>query len=132
MTQRNIDMMGIVVDKLSHGKTLSEALKVVYTKRNVVIPQNKTLYDIKVMDLEMSPRTRNALMRNRLATVGEIIEYADEGSIKNLKGFGLNSGVELFETILDLHWRHMTQKEQTDFLIDTVKRNEEYIKPELM
>ena len=132
MTQRNIDMMSIVVDKLSHGKTLSAALKVVYTKRNVVIPQNKALYDIKVMDLEMSPRTKNALMRNHLTTVGEIIEYADESNIKHLKGFGLNSGVELFETILDLHWSHMTKEEQTDFLIDTVVRNEDNIKPELM
>ncbi len=132
MTQRNIDMMSIVVDKLAHGKTLSEALKVVYTKRNVVIPQNEKLNGIKVADLEMSSLAKNALMRNRLMTVGEVIEYASENSVKKLKGFGVNSGIELFETILDLHWAHMTKEEQTDFLIDTVERNEDYIKAELM
>jgi DNA-directed RNA polymerase alpha subunit len=125
-------MMEIVVDKLAHGKTLSEALKVVYTKRNVIIPQNEKLNGIKVSDLEMSSLAKNALMRNRLMTVGEVIEYASDNSVKKLKGFGVNSGVELFETILDLHWSHMTKEEQTDFLIDTVMRNEDYIKAELM
>ena len=132
MTQRNIHMMEIVVDKLSHGKTISKALKTVYTKRDVAIPQNEELNNIKVMDLPISSLAKNALMRNRLTTLGEVIEYASKNSIKNLKGFGALSGVELFETILDLHWDHMTRKEQTDFLIDTVVRNEDYIKPELM
>ena len=132
MTQRNIDMMSIVVDKLSHGKTISKALKVVYTKRNVALPQNEELNNIKIMDLQMSALAKNALMRNRLTTIGEVIKYASEDSVKKLKGFGVNSGIELFETILDLHWSHMTKAEQTDFLIDTVIRNEDNIKPELM
>ena len=131
MTQRNIDMMSIVVDKLAHGKTLSSALKVVYTKRNVVIPQNNKLNNMKVMDLEIPSRIKNALMRNHLTTVGEVIKFADESSIKQLKGFGQNNSIALFEAILDLHWSNMSKEEQTDFLIDTVKRNEYYIKPEL-
>lgn len=132
MTQKNIDVMDIIVNKMVEGDKLSKALQRVYDKRNVVMPQNEKLHGIKIIDLDMSTRTKNALMRNRLTTIGEVIKYANKNGVKNLKGFGFNSGIELFEAILDLHWGYMTKEERVNFLIDTVERNQDNIRPEFM
>lgn len=132
MTQRNIDIMDIIVSKMAEGKTLSKALKLVYSKRNVAIPYNEEICNVAITSLPMSNRTSNALMRGRLRTIGEVIEFCKTEKITNITNLGRNSGVELFETILDYCWDHLSKNEKTAFLIDVVERNENYIKPELM
>lgn len=131
MTQRNIDVMDIIVSKMVEGATLSKALKLVYNKRNVVIPYNEEIYSIEVTKLPMTKKTINALMRGRLKTLGEVIEFCKCQKITEVVSLGVTSGVELFETILDYCWDNMSQEERVSFLIDTVERNSEHLRPEI-
>ena len=131
MTQRNIDVMDIIVNKMAEGDTLSKALKRVYNKRNVAIPYNEEIYDVAVATLAMSNRTTNALIRSKLKTIGEVIEFCQHQKITEVVNLGKNSGIELFETILDYCWEHLSQEERVSFLIDTVERNSEYIREEI-
>ena len=131
MTQRNIDVMDIIVNKMAEGDTLSKALKRVYNKRNVLIPYKEGIYDVAITSLPMSNRTANSLMRGRLKTIGEVIEFCKHQRITEVANFGRNSGIELFETILDYSWDHMSQDERVSFLIDTVERNSEHIRDEI-
>lgn len=131
MTERNVYVMDIIVNKMAEGDTLSKALKRVYNKRNVAIPYSEEIYDVAVTSLPMSNRTSNALMRGRLKTIGEVIEFCKHQKITDVTNFGKNSGIELFETILDYCWDHMSQEERVSFLIDTVERNSEHIRPEI-
>lgn len=131
MTQRNIDTMDLIVSKMAHGKTLSKALHEVYTKRNVAIPYHEEWLDCKLTDLKMSMRTTSALLRNKMGTIGDIVNYAEEHKIIDLKTFGRVSAIELFESILDYCWNNMTQEEKDRFLIHTVERNSENIRVEI-
>lgn len=131
MTQRNIDVMDMIVGKMAEGDTLSKALKRVYDKRNVVIPYNEEIYDVAITSLPMSNRTTNALMRGRLKTIGEVIEFCKTQKITQVTNLGRSSGIELFETILDYCWDHLSQEERVSFLIDTVERNGEHIRAEI-
>lgn len=131
MTQNNIHTMEIIVDKLAHGKTFSQALKTVYSTRYVVIPYDENINDVKVVDCKMSPRVINTLMRNRLKTIGDVIEFCNDDNVMKIRGMGRQGSIELFETILDWCWNHMGKKEKENFLIDTVERNTFNIKEEL-
>lgn len=123
MTQKNIDVMDIIVSKMVEGDTLSKALSRVYNKRNVAIPYSEDNLKTSVMNLGMSGRTTNTLMRARLRTIGDVVEFCKAQKITDIPSLGKNSGVELFESILDYCWEHMGKKERVSFLIDTVERN---------
>lgn len=131
MTQKNIEIMDIIVSKMGEGDTLSMALKRVYNKRNVVIPYNEEWLDCELTALKMSPRTTSALLRNKLRTIKDVVEYTDYNKITNLSTFGRVSAIELFAKILDYCWDCMSQKEKDIFLIDTVERNSNNLRVEI-
>jgi DNA-directed RNA polymerase alpha subunit len=131
MTQTNIDTMDLIVSKMAHGKTLSEATHDVYTKRNVAIPYHEEWLDCKLTSLKMSMRTTSALLRNKMETIRDIVDYTAEHKITNLQTFGRVSAMELFSSILDYCWSHMTQVEQDRFLINTVERNNNNLRTEI-
>jgi DNA-directed RNA polymerase alpha subunit len=131
MTQKNIDTMDMIVSLLAQHKKISKALKHVYDKRHLIIPHNEKWYQIHVIDLGMTKRTTNALMRAHLTTLQDIIDYCQESTIKDIKALGQTSGVELLETILDVCWNNMTEQQRVDFLIDTVERNECNLRKEI-
>ena len=81
MTQKNIDTMDLIVSKMAHGKTLSKALHEVYTKRNVVIPYREEWLGCKLTSLKMSMRTTQALLRNKMETIGDVVNYTNEYKI---------------------------------------------------
>lgn len=131
MTQRNIDVMDIIVSKMKEGNKLSKALKLVYNKRSVRIPYNEDHFDTSLMELGMTNRTTNALLRAKLRTLGDVIDFCKTQKITEIINLGKSSGIEVFETILDYCWERMTNKEKELFLIDTVERNCEYIRAEI-
>lgn len=131
MTQKNIDVMDIIVSKMAEGASISKALKLVYRQRNVRIPYNDSDFDVSVMDLGLSSRATNALLRTKLKNLGDVIEFCNENKITDIINLGKNSGIEIFETILDYRWKHMSHSERTSFLIDTVERNQDYIREEI-
>ena len=132
MTQKNIDIMDIIVDRIAEGKKLSEALKYVYVKRSVQIPKFERILDKDVRELKMSKRTTHALMHAKLDTMSKVADFCNAQKITDAKGVGPSMGTELFETILDWCWDNMTMDEKKLFLIDTVERNSDNIREELM
>lgn len=131
MTDRNIDVMDIIVSKMVKGDKLSKALHRVYNKRNVCIPYSESDLEASIMKLGMSGRTTNALLRAKIRTIGDVVEFCEEQKITKVTNFGRSSGIELFEAILDYCWEHMDQDKRTSFLIDTVERNSSNIREEI-
>ena len=132
MTQRNIDVMDIIVSKMAEGAKLSKALKLVYSKRNVVIPYSEDGFGVSLMSLGMTSRTTNALLRAGFRTLGEVVNFCNEQKITKVPYLGNTSGIEVFETILDYCWENMSKKERVSFLINTVERNSNNIREEIM
>lgn len=128
MKQQNIDIMNKVVDLLIEGKTISEALAEVYIKRKVEIPYTEKQMNASIYALKFSNRIQHALTDLGLNTVNDVVEYANKNGIKSIKNMGAKSCVEMLEKILNYLWAHMTHEERTEFLIDTIERNEIYIK----
>ena len=127
MTQRNIDVMNIIVDKMVSGAKLSEALESVYSKRNICIPYDEADFDVSVLDLGVSTRASNSLMRAKLKTLNDVIKFCNEHKITEILNLGKNSGTEIFEAILNYRWVHMSKNERVNFLIDIVERNQDHI-----
>lgn len=132
MTQRNIEIMDIIVNKMAEGETLSKALKMVYSKRNVYIPYNEGDLDVSLMDLGMTSRATNPLLRAKLRTISDVVEFCKENKITDIVNLGRISGIEVFETILDYCWDNMSKNEKVSFLIDIVERNSGNTRAELV
>lgn len=132
MTQRNIYVMDVIVDKISSGEKLSSALKAVYSKRHLCIPYDETKLETHVVELGLSMRTTNALMRSGLNNVGKIIEFCNTKKITSIPNLGKTSGIELFEKILDYFWDNMSNDDREWFLIDIVNRNSDHICAEII
>ena len=132
MTERNIEIMDIIVDKMVAGKKLTEALKDVYVKRNVAIPFDDEDLDISVEELGMSNKTTYALMRGRLFTLADMVKYCEEKKLTTVRLLGVSSGLEAFETMVDYLWGKMDKQKRAEFLIDVVERNQGNIREELM
>jgi DNA-directed RNA polymerase alpha subunit len=103
----------------------------VYSKRNVAIPYIEGNMSESVMNLRMSSRATNALLRAGIRTINDVIDFCQANKITKIVNLGRSSGIEVFETILDYCWDHMSQEERVSFLIDTVERNSEYIREEI-
>ena len=131
MTQTNIYIMDKIVDELANGKTLSQALQTVYIQRSVAIPFNEKAFDANIRILDLSVRSNNALLRNGLETIGDVVAFSINNKLTNLRNMGVTSAAEVFEKILDYCWSKLTKQEKVDFIIDTVERNEINMKPEL-
>lgn len=132
MTQKNIDVMDIIVSKMKTGTKFSKALGLVYNKRNVCIPYDEKLFNEPLMSFNMSYRVTNALLKMKFKTVGDIVNFCEDYKITDIPNLGKGSGVEIFEMILDYCWDHMSMIEKESFLIDTVERNSEHIRPEIV
>ena len=131
MTQTNINVMDVIVNKMANGAALSKSLKYVYSTRNVCIPYKEEYSDVLLVDIGLSRRSLNALMRARMRKLGDVIEFCSENKITDVVGVGKDCGMDIFETILDYCWSKMSNNEKTCFLIDTVERNGIYVRPEI-
>lgn len=125
MTQMNIDRMDIIVNELMSGIKIADALKKVYKQRHIILPHDEELLKVGLEKLNMSNKTTNALFRNRMQTLNDVVNYCNVHKITNLKLFGRSAGIELFESILNYMWDNMSNEERKYLLIDIVERNED-------
>ena len=128
MTQKNIDIMDIIVSKMVEGDKLSKALSRVYTTRNVAIPYGTADLNVSVLDVGLSNRATRILIRTKLMTLGDVAEFCQTQKLTNIVNMGKNTAIEVFEAILDYCWDNMSQDERVSFLVDTVERNSGYIR----
>ena len=84
-----------------------------------------------VMNLGMTSRSTNALLRAGLRTIGDVIDFCNTNKITKIVNLGRSSGIEVFEAILDYCWNHMSHEERVSFLIDAVERNSGYVREEI-
>lgn len=118
-----------IINELASGKKLSAALFNVYSKRRISIPYSSKWFDISIRDLSLNSRITNALLRQHLQTLNDIVDFIERGNkITDVRNLGVNSCYELMEAILDYAWSCMSTTEQAEFLIDIVTRNERYLK----
>ena len=117
-----------ILNELKAGKTISQALSAVYEKRIVHIPFNDADLDVEIYKLKMPNRTTNALMRHRLKTIGDVVEYADNNrdGLRDVQNLGKTSIIDLMERVLDYCWDHMSVRERAELLLDLVERNKEF------
>lgn len=131
MTTKNVEIMDIIVSEMAEGAKLSKALKLVYNKRNICIPYGDDSFNVPIDSLGLSNRSTNALLRTKLNTIGDVIDFCQSHKITDIRNLGQGSGIEIFEAILDYSWDHMSEKERVAFLIDTVENNEDCIREEI-
>ena len=119
-----------IINELATGTPISEALSTVYTKRKLYIPYKEEWFNIDVRDMDVDNRIINCLMRSKLRTLNDMMEFISDGEHKviDIKNMGVISGMKLMEYILDYTWDHMDVKERAEFLIDVVVTNERYLK----
>ena len=109
---------------MASGATISEALKSVYKTRKIFIPYSEERCDIPTMELNLSARATNSLMRSKLDTANKIIEFLCYNEWNEIKNFGKVSAEETFEKILDLLWDNLSVKEKAEFLLRVDADNE--------
>ena len=126
-----IETAHLIASKMIEGRKLSKALALVYDKRVLVIPSDTSVLDVKIMDLKMTNRTTNALMRAKLTTIGEVATYCEKQKLTDIKLLGTASAIETLETILDYCWSKMSKSEKAEFLLDIAERNEQNLREEL-
>lgn len=127
MTQKNIDIMNLIIKTLEEGKTIAQTIRLIFKNPSVAIPFSNNMLDTSVTELEISVRTHNALLRNHIYTISDVIEFNKRNGITKAKGLGKGSAIDLFESILNWCWMQMTNDERMNFLIDTIERNNDKI-----
>jgi hypothetical protein len=128
MTATNVNAMRTIINELEAGKTISDALKIVYTKRNVCIPYVDEVFNVDVRELGMSGRVTNTLLRNHITTINEAIKINEQTPIKGMRGIATGLCTEFFETILNYSFDCMSADVKAMFLIDVVERNRIYLR----
>lgn len=126
-----IETAKLITSKMIEGKKLSKALTLVYDKRELVIPSDTSVLDVKIMDLKMTSRTTNALMRAKLTTIGEVATYCEKKKLTDIQLLGKGGAIEILETILDYCWSKLSKSEKAEFLLDIAERNEQNLREEL-
>lgn len=126
-----VETAHLIANKMVEGKKLSEALALIYNKRELIIPSDVDVLDVKITDLKMTNRTINALMRARLTTIGEVAAYCEKQKLTDIKLLGKGSAIEMLETILDYCWEQMPTNEKVDFLLNITEINEQNLREEL-
>ena len=84
MTQRNINAMDIIITKIANGASFSKALEDVYAKRTVRIPYNEKYGEELVIEFGLSRRSTNALLRAKLRTIGDVINFCKKKDHRDL------------------------------------------------
>lgn len=75
--------------------------EVAKVKECVELPTNEEGGDILIEEVNLSPRTTNALLNNDIKTVADILKLSD-GELKTLKGFGSKAYDEVREKLTEL------------------------------
>jgi hypothetical protein len=83
------------------------------------------------MNIDLSSRAVRALVRTKLMTLNDVVEFCKTQKLTSITNMGVSTAIEVFECILDYCWKHMSHDERVSFLIDTVERNSDNIREEI-
>ena len=72
-------------------------------------------YDTDVRELKLPTRAENAIARNHIKTIGELIDYFS-GGIQSLKGIGTKTIKETKLAIIEWYWNQLDEKGRAAYL----------------
>lgn len=84
--------------KLAEHKAAVNELSTICAK----VPDPSSGADTSVYNLGLSVRSVNCLHRAGLDTLGEVIDAAEEGKLKNMRNLGVKSQEEIFRTLYNI------------------------------
>jgi hypothetical protein len=67
-----------------------------------------------------------------MSTLNDVTNYIERQNLNTVPGLGTLSIKEIMETILNYCWDHMSEKQKENFLIDTVLRNNNNLRANLL
>ena len=115
-----MNKINVVKELMNNGYTISQAFAICGVK-HVSIPFSYNDLQFDVLEMPFDTRIKNALMRNHLTTIGDVIRYVEDGNkITSIHGLGVNSIKLLMENILDVLWDCLTNDEKEMVLIENV------------
>lgn len=115
-----MNTMDTIISELRNHKTISEALSSAGIQ-HISIPFSYRDIDFDILELPIDLRTKNALKRNHLNTIGDILQYIENGhSLKDIHGLGVISIKPLMNVILDFLWDCLSTEEQAEMLVANV------------
>ena len=90
-------------------------------KMNLMV--NASLYETKIDALDFSMRSYNAMKRNGINTVEDIVNAIQDGSLLHVRNLGKKSYNEIQTKLLNAAYECMTKDQKQEFLINMVERN---------
>ena len=106
-----------ITELLDSGVSIGRALKEVCGDKTISIPFNEKIFDMPLEELSLSTRSYNALKREKINTLNDAVHSLENQGWRDIKNLGKVSATEIFEAIIDVAWRNMSDAQKRNFLI---------------
>lgn len=93
----------------------------------VSIAYSKSVCAMSIDDLDLSVRSSNALKRQHIFTVEEVIDAIANNELIRIRNLGKKSMNEIKTTILDLGFQHLNENEKIRFFDKLITLNPEIV-----
>ena len=93
------------------------------TNIKVRIGYSKSACNVSIDEMYLSVRSHNALRRAGIQTIGDLIEWLNEGTLKNIRNLGAKSFREIQTKILVYGFERLSEKEKEEFFCDLAECN---------
>ncbi len=91
-------------------------LKLFGDKNHVRLPMSSSFLDMPVDELALSVRSRNALMRANLDTIGKLVNYIrEDDSMSGIRNLGKKSIFEVKTVLTEAAYNQLTEQERISF-----------------
>lgn len=89
----------------------------------VRIAFSRTVCDMNIDELQLSVRSMNALKRQHIFTVEQVIDAIANNELIRIRNLGKKSMSEIKTTILDLGFQHLSEQEKSCFFQNIIDLN---------
>ena len=82
----------------------------------------------KIEELNLTVRSYNCLKREKINTVGEVIDAVQEDKLLNIRGLGKGSRAEIHVRVYEFGYYNLTERERKDFATTLLQLNQDKYK----
>ena len=90
---------------------------------DVSIPFSQAACETGIDELNFSARAGNAMKRNGVFTVGQVIGLIADGSLPQIRNLGKKTENEIKTRVLAFGYERLTETEKKQFFLDVIERN---------
>ena len=95
---------------------VTSVLREIKGKVRVQLPMSSSFLASSIDELPLSVRSRNALMRSNLDTVGKLVSYIKENeSMSSIRNLGKKSIFEVKTVLTEAAYSHLSEQEKLAF-----------------